>query len=265
MLINTNILKTFYTSMLFGMPSLMNNPINQNTLYSSFTVQPLSTYINFKLDKQQIDYIKDYLKKNTNNLILNTAKLNTHDIEDYFISVNIYNCTSPLFYMVSNEPISRCEINTYISDINNVNGTLIMDYVSNKLSLDPDNIFKNRGTLKFYNKIQDINNNIMIGFANSKNIFLNLKYNILPNNHIIPENNIDKNLVKLTDYVFYNNGIYDKLLYDSSLLNNKIVFPNYFDVHFRFFDLEFDKPHSIFYFTENINFVGGMWANLNDY
>ena len=34
MLINTNILKTFYTSMLFGMPSLMNNPINQNILYS---------------------------------------------------------------------------------------------------------------------------------------------------------------------------------------------------------------------------------------
>ena len=264
MLININILKTFYTSMLFGMPSLMNNPINKNILYTSFTVEPLSTYINFKLDKQQIHYIKDYLKKNTNNLTLNTAKLNTNDIEDYFISVNIYNCTSPLFYMVSNEPISRCEINTYISNENNINGTLIMDYVSNKLSLDPDNIFKKRETLKFYNKIQDMSNNIMLGFVNSKNIFLNLKYNILSKNDIIPENNIDKKLVKFSDYIFYNNGIYDKLFYDSSLLDNKIVFPNYFDVYFRFFDLEFTEPHSIFYFTDSIDFVGGMWANLND-
>lgn len=264
MLININILKTFYTSMLFGMPSLMNNPINKNTLYTSFTVEPLSTYINFKLDKQQIHYIKDYLKKNTNNLTLNTAKLNTNDIEDYFISVNIYNCTSPLFYMVSNEPISRCEINTYISNENNINGTLIMDYVSNKLSLDPDNIFKKRETLKFYNKIQDMSNNIMLGFVNSKNIFLNLKYNILSKNDIIPENNIDKKLVKFSDYIFYNNGIYDKLFYDSSLLDNKIVFPNYFDVYFRFFDLEFTEPHSIFYFRDSIDFVGGMWSNLND-
>jgi len=264
MLINTNILKTFYTTMLFGMPSLMNNPINKNTLYTSFTVQPFSTYINFKLDNNQTKYIKDYLKEKTNNLLLTTTKLNTNDIEDYFISVNIYNCTSPLFYMVSNEPISRCEINTYISNENNINGTLIMDYVSNKLSLDPDNIFKNSETLKFYNKIQDISNNIMIGFVNSKNIFLNFKYNILSKNDIIPKNNIDKKLVKLSDYIFYNNGIYDKLFYDSSLLDNKIVFPNYFDVYFKFFDLEFTEPHSIFYFTENINFVGGMWANLNE-
>ena len=264
MLITNSILKLFYSSMLFGMPPIMNNPINKNTLYSPFVVQPFSTYINFKLDKEQIDYIKLYLKKYSNNLKLVSSKINKNDTKDYYLSINIYNCTSPLFYMVSNEPITRCEINTYISNTNNITGTLIMDYVSNKLSIDPDNIFKNPETLKFYNKVDDISNNVMHGFANSKNIFLSMKYNITPKNNIIKENNIDQQLISLSDHIFYNNGIYDKLFYDSSLINNKIVFPNYFDIYFKFFDLEFTKPHSVFYFTDTINFIGGMWDNIND-
>ena len=34
----------------------------------------------------------------------------------YYISVNIYNCTSPLFSLFTNKPVTRCEINTYVSN-----------------------------------------------------------------------------------------------------------------------------------------------------
>ena len=58
------------------------------------------------------------------------------------------------------------------------------------------------------------------------------------------------------------NGIYDKLYYDSSLINNNIIVPLFNNISFKFFDLEFDNPSSIFYFKNEINFVGGIWYNL---
>ena len=48
-----------------------------------------------------------------------------------------------------------------------------MDYLSNTLSLDPDNLFKIKGNIKF-KKI----NNIMIGNANTNNFNLDFSYNI---------------------------------------------------------------------------------------
>jgi len=44
------------------------------------------------------------------------------------------------------------------------------------------------------------------------------------------------------DYNFYMNGIYDKLYYDSSLINNKIIVPLFNNISFKFFDLEFENP-----------------------
>ena len=53
------------------------------------------------------------------------------------MSVNIYNCTSSI--MMSNKNL-KCELNTYIKTSEGEYGTLILDYVSNELSLDPINI-----------------------------------------------------------------------------------------------------------------------------
>ena len=70
-----------------------------------------------------------------------------------------------------------------------------MDYVSNVISLYPDNLFNKKGNIKFEKKYD-----VIRGYAN--------------------------------------------------------------DVKFNFLDLEFDDVHSVFYFEKNINFIGGMWANI---
>ena len=59
-------LKFFYNALLTGMPSLTYNPFNKNTLHAPFVVNEYSTYINYKLDEPQKDYINNFLNKNSN-------------------------------------------------------------------------------------------------------------------------------------------------------------------------------------------------------
>lgn len=263
MFINNNLLKLFYSALLTGLPSISYNPINKNTLHAPFIVNEGSTYINYKLDNDQFNKINDYLSKKTNNLKsrpINIFENNKEvDDKDYYLSINIYNCTSPIFSFLSNEPVTRCEINTYVVNKKNEIGTLIMDYTSNILSVDPDNIFKKSCTTKFS---KDSSNNVLSCFAYSDNIIFELEYDY---KNIVSREKINEQMVKYTDKIFYNNGIYDKLYYDSSLLHNKLLVPRYFDIHFNFMGIEFNNPESIFFFKDQLNFVGGMWDNLHNF
>ena len=45
--------------------------------------------------------------------------------------------------------------------------------------------------------------------------------------------------------------------------SNVISITNNFNIEFNFLNNTFKKPHSIFFFNSNINFVGGLWNNLN--
>lgn len=249
-------LQFFYNGLLFGLPSITYNPINKNVLHAPFNVNEYSTYINYKLNKKEINIINNYLIEKTNNLKLEKISIFPDDNKHYFLSVNIYNCTSPIFSFIKDEPVTRCEINTYISNNNNEIGTLILDYTSNILSMDPDNIFKQAAPTNF---LKDNSDNIVCNSYN-KNINLKLKYN---KKNSISKKIIDKDLIKYSDKIFYNNGIYDKLYFDNSLLSNVISITNNFNIKFNFLNNTFKKPHSIFFFNSNINFVGGLWDNLN--
>ena len=262
---NINILNFFYNLLLTGLPSISYNPINRNTLVASFSVNSGSTYINYKLDDNQYNKLSKHLSKTTNNLrlrpiyIFKSNKKNKIDNfkKNYYISVNIYNCTSPIFSFLSNEPITRCEINTYVINDKNEIGTLIMDYTSNILSMDPDNIFKKSNPTQFKKE-----KNILKCNAYSDTINLELEYNY---NDIISKEKINDKMIQYSDKIFYNNGIYDKLYYDSSLIENKLLIPYFYNVHFNFIDIEFEEPDSIFFFKDKLNFVGGMWDNLNNF
>ena len=240
--------------MLFNMPSLTSNPINKNILHAPFLVNSYSTYINYRLNNIQYEKIKNHFIKNDNNFNMLDTSLLKEANEEYFLSINIYNCSSPIFDFLTDGPATRCEINTYVVDNNDLKGTLIMDYVSNVLSLDPDNLFKKIGIIKF-EKIDDV----ISGYAINDNFNLKFDYNI--ENHI-EEHKLSSKLIRFTDVIFYNCGIYDKLYYDSSLIENNIIncFQN--NVEFHFLDLEFKNVHSLFYFEKNINFIGGMWNNI---
>ena len=115
--------------------------------------------------------------------------------------------------------VTRCEINTYVTDSKKNIGTVIMDYCSNYLSMDPVNIFKLPDNISF---IYDKYENYIHGFADSANIKLSMNFDIESTHNF---NKLSNDIVLFTDKIFYMNGIYDKLYYDSSLINNKIIVP----------------------------------------
>tara|TARA_Y100000816_G_scaffold285696_2_gene265699 strand:+ start:17 stop:802 length:786 start_codon:yes stop_codon:yes gene_type:complete len=253
--INSNqFLKFFYNALLTGMPSLTYNPINKNILHSPFTLDKSSTYINYKLNDEQIYAIKNFLNEK-NDLTLVPSSLLNQNSKDYYLSINIYNCSSPIFEFISKEPATRCELNVYVKDKDNSKGTLIMDYESNILSLDPTNLFKMGGNINFKQ-----NDEYITGYVNSKNFMLDFYYNKYLNSFV--DNKVSSNLVKFTDKIYYPNGYYDKLYYDSSLIHNKIIEVNDYQVKFNFLNIDFTDIDSIFYFEDKIKFVGGLWENL---
>ena len=72
-------------------------------------------------------------------------------------------------------------------------------------------------------------------------------------------------MVRYSDKIFYNNGIYDKLYYDSSFIDNELLIPYFYNVNFNFIGIDFKNPESIFFFKNKLNFVGGMWDNLKEF
>lgn len=246
------LLKFVYRGLLTGLPILTYNPITKLNFHSPFDVKPYSTYINYKLNATQYNYITDYL--NNSKMILDQVSIDNLK-EDYYLSVNIYNCSVPI--IPSEGDVTRCEINTYITEKNEDKGTVILDYESNALSMDPVNIFKNKNKDDVYFKY--INGNILAK-CKSDNIELNLECNYDSNDL---DFELGENLVDYSDKIFYTNSIYDKLFYDTSLTKAKTKIPTFVkDVKFRFGDLIFEKPESIFYFEDELNFVGSIWNNL---
>ena len=245
------LLDLVYRGILTGMPLLTYNPITKNTLNVPMIVNPESTYLNFKLDNEKVKKLEKYVKKYSN---LTIIPIKMDEKEEYILSVNVYNCTSPVF--LNDKEITRFEINTYVRDEYNNNGTLILDYISNELSMDPLNIIKWKEDL-VYNKY-DIFNYIE---CNSKRDRVELNINFTA--EYAKKIKIDEDLVKYTDRVYYKNGIYDKIFFDSSLTSADLREPYLFtDFKFIYRDLNFTDLHSIFYFKNEIRFIGGMWDNL---
>lgn len=250
--------KLIYRIFATSFPLFTYNPLNDNTIYSSFDVKPKSTYVNYKLNEFQVNSLKNYLKENTNDLKLKRIYLSDDQKKkDFFISINIYNCTSPLFTILNNQDITRCEINTYVVNKNKEFGTLIMDYASNFLSMDPVNIFKNPQNTNF-SRFNDIISCDVIG----NNFKFDLTYKLLKNNKIF---NMNEELHAFSDKIFYPNGVYDKLYYDSSLVQCVSKIPKkIYNINFEFLGMKLENPDSIFYFDNELRFAGSMWDNLYD-
>ena len=137
MKINFNFKKRFlrfvYNGVLTGMPAITYNPITQNTLNVPLIVEPYSAYINLKLDNEQSSYLDNYINEYGDDLVIVPINILPREEKSKYLSINIYNCSSPIF-MNDEKTTTRCEINTYVVDKNNVKGTLIIDYVSNILN-----------------------------------------------------------------------------------------------------------------------------------
>ena len=233
-----------------GMPLLIYNPYSNVNFHAPFTISPKSLYINYKLEPEHMSIIKKSIKEKNPDFDMVPIKIKNSQEPQYFLSLNIYNCTSPLF--LNDNKITRFEINTYVKD-GNKNGTLILDYISNSLSMDPVNLFKERNSL-YYHKSGEI-----YGYDKKKNIYINLEFE--PNNK---SNSIcvSDDLSYFSDYIFYPNGIYDKLYYDTSLLCAKTIVPKVTNIIFKYMNISLTSPDSVFYFDNSIQFVGSMWDNI---
>ncbi len=250
-------LRFVYNGILTGMPIITYNPITQNTLNVPLTVKPYSTYINFKLDDRQTQYLDDYIGKYTDDLEVVPIPIFAKDKSSNYLSVNIYNCTSPVF-MNDEKVTTRCEINTYVRNKKDGTlGTLIIDYLSNGLSMDPINIFKNPNKVNFKKEQQK---NLIDCSSTKEKIHLFANISTLCN----LTRSLSDELIKYTDNIYYKNGIMDKVYYDSSLVqaNMRLLSSNALNLKFSYKDLCFIQADSIFYFTNQINFIGGMWDNL---
>lgn len=257
-----NLLKFVYRGVLTGMPLFTYNPVTKLPFHSPFTIKPASTYINFKLSEYQSNSIQKYINNYNNDLILTPVKIIKGEVPKYYLSVNIYNCSSPLF-MNKNAQVTRCEINTYVKDKkNNKVGTLILDYASNGLSMDPINIFKEKSNVKF-ELYDDYPFSLPKIYCYHEDEKMKLSFDMVKDtdNKI----SIDDELFTHSDLIYYKNGIYDKLYYDSSLTESNIQHPRKFDNYwFRYNNLTFPYYDSVFYFKDEIDFVGSMWYNLYD-
>lgn len=258
--LKSNLLKFVYNGILTGMPLVAYNPISKNTLNVPLIVAPQSTYLNLKLDDKKSEYLDRYIKDYTDTLEIVPISIFPGEKESKYLSINVYNCSSSVF-MNDEKWITRCEVNTYVRDKDGNYGTIILDYLCNDLSMDPVNIFKQKEDIVFH---ENENENIIKGRSVGDKISLDFKYNTLGT----IKTSISDSLIKYTDNIYYKNGIMDKIYYDSSLVNAVVKRQLSFldeqcDFNFVYKDLVFDKISNMFYFDNEIRFIGGMWDNLN--
>ena len=114
--------------------------------------------------------------------------------------------------------------------------------------MDPVNIFKNSIPLKY-------NNGEIIGIDD--NILLNASLNLSDKDS---QFYLDKDLAKFSDIIYYTNGIYDKLFYDTSLTEAFVKVPKIQNLRFDYINLTFSRPDSIFYFKRETS----IFATLSE-
>ena len=248
--------KIAYNLLLSGFPTLTYNPITKRPFQGCFEIQPKSFYINFLLeDYETLKYINTSIPDNFEPVPI---ILDEKGSRNYLISVNVYNVSSPL--LNTDELATRCEVNTYVRRKDDgVIGTVILDYTSNKLSMDPVNIFKAPTDTIYWSELSKSSHVETKG----NDFSINVKFNMNTNSEI----KIHGDLHKFTDNIFYTNGVYDKIYYDSSLTHAQtFVIPShqFESIQFTYLNISYKQCHSSFFFKDKIQFTGAMWYNLYD-
>ena len=95
--------------LLTGFPSLTYNPITKNPFHANFKVDTNSLYINYVLNEDARSKIESYID---DDIELEQISLEKGKSKNFFLSINIYNVTSPILNTLNT--VTRCEINTYV-------------------------------------------------------------------------------------------------------------------------------------------------------
>ena len=265
------LLRFVYRGILTGMPLFTYNPITKTPIHVPFTISPHSTYINYELSPSQTHVLNKYIQEYDPAMEITPIQMLSYETDPVpYLSINVYNCSSPIFFN-DNQEITRLEINTYIRKWNKQTheydyGTVILDYTSNALSMDPIHLFKSKEHIEFvfpHGKKEPV---FMRSQSSYDDVFFRLSFS--PSYFVTRDKDKDKlhlhdDLIQYSDAIYYKNGIYDKLYYDSSLVKANIIIPRVMHyAEFVYKDLELHNPKHVFYFEDSISFVGGMWENV---
>ena len=90
---NINYLKNFYRFMMVGLPQYVYNPISNNNFLAPLSVQPYSTYVNFKLDEYQVDYLNRYIQEYSDKLTIVPLLLTNNSLNPLASTVLILKLT----------------------------------------------------------------------------------------------------------------------------------------------------------------------------
>jgi hypothetical protein len=242
--------------------------ISSKSFISNFNVEPNSLYVNFELTKEQIKEINNNIPDYLTIIPINLLNNGWCDSAKNILSINVYNVTSFLF---GNKKIPRLEINIYVKNkLTNKIGTLILIYTTNGFSFDPINLLTNKNKLIF--NIPEVGTSLW----NRINSKVNDKDLYFETDFIIPDKlkkiNLSKDLIIATDNIYYQNGIIEKMFYDSNFIYTKVsLLENIKNISFKFFftipgsniQLKFNKISSIFIFPNKISFATETWSNRN--
>jgi hypothetical protein len=103
-------LKSIYNFILVGLPITTYSPLNEKSIFHApAKILESSTYINYRLEDENLNIIEKFIKDYNEDFSLIKTRI-ASEKKGYYLSINIYNCTSPLFQQYSNDPVSRCEI-----------------------------------------------------------------------------------------------------------------------------------------------------------
>ena len=264
-------LKRVYKALLCALPIVTYNPFNLQPLHTPFDVHQNSLYINFQLNASQVDLLTNYLQNY--NPFMQLKKIKIFDTTDYFLSLNIYNCSSPSMMFSTEENRTRFEINTYVHD-----GTVILNYGSSQLSMDPVNIFKKQAKHIYFNKllsdptILQTNCSFYIQEDNddddNNKVKLSGTFQFDKNKEVSDSWSLLSEIIHHTGNIYYTNGIMDKVYYDESLINSKINIGqvlNHFVFSYRNMTFSEENIHSVFCFPNQLNFVSSIWHNLYEF
>lgn len=239
------------------------NSCNEPYSCESINIYPYNTYVNYKLTLDEWNYVNKYLYDNTNYKmsIISIEKMSSPKY-NYYISVNMYNYINSLN---KNKLITRCEVKTYVKNEKGVYGNLIMDYVVNDIKCEfninkccqnIDNTLSEKEYLyasSICPKCEYGNLKSNIDMRANSNIFdFKLNYNEYVNDIKF---NLNRYFIDFMDNIFNYDGIYKKIYYDTSLTRGDVRKIKKYNVSFKFKDLVFKEPDSIFYFKNKINLL----------
>ena len=275
---NNRWLKFAYNIIMTGIP-LKTYP----ELYvpETINIHQYNTYVNYKLTIDEWDKLNRYIYENTNvKMSIMSMEAKSNPTYDYYLSVNMYNYDNQVYNnnKNNNQAIAKCEIKTYVKDANGNYGTLILEDVSNYTSEKIKNILMGINDTCEYT-INDCYQNIDSGLSDkeyqyyssicptcnygnlksyiaikaSSNIFdFMLSYNINNNDNKF---NLNRNLIDYMDNIFNYNKIYKKMFYDTTITRADIRRVNNYNISFKFKDMIFTNPDSIFYFKNKGNIL----------